>query len=59
MKTIKIPKLPECDLCHATDQPVMYNTPVKGYGCWGNLCQSCFEHDGIDTSVTERLVLHE
>lgn len=40
MESVYRETLPACDICKATDLPVVYDMPYRG-GQWANLCEQC------------------
>jgi len=63
MQTIKVGKLPDCDMCGVGNQKKMYDAPTTrdshGRGRWAHLCGNCFALYGIETSVTTKMVLRD
>lgn len=45
MKTVKLAKIPKCDICKKN--PAKYDTPING-GSWGYVCEAC----GADVGVS-------
>lgn len=44
MKTVKMAKIPKCDICKKN--PAKYDTPING-GSWGYVCEACGAGVGV------------
>ena len=50
MKTVKIMRLPNCDICN--DNTAAYDAPTRS-GAWGYMCAKCYKDQGSPQTGTK------